>query len=375
MKFINEKTAFSDIGGLRALSSIRDDVWHADTEAGAYEWWYFDATSDDGRETLVIIFLAGFMFSPRYNRAVAEHLQGTREPPQAGEFPAVAVSLYRDGHFVWRAINEYEPHELSARTDHPECRIGSNCFGLSKTGEAIYELQLDTPLRGGRRLQASLAWKMIEGNFSSSDETKAVNETTAHVWNLVAPRCRVVGTINISEANGKQSERREWAGTGYHDHNRDTRWMPATICEWQWGRAHFIDSTAIFYRYLEHGQTQPVVRLYTVRDKKLISYEPQFHASRWRRHLFGLRYPRDLRLIAGEGAAQWSLQIEQQTPVDSSFFYLRFTGNAILHSTDGTIQRTPVITEQLMPSALKRRSLWWLTNMRIGRGGRASFLP
>jgi hypothetical protein len=48
-------------------SSVAADVWHPKKSASAYEWWYFDALSDDASEAIVIIFLDNFVFSPRYN--------------------------------------------------------------------------------------------------------------------------------------------------------------------------------------------------------------------------------------------------------------------------------------------------------------------
>ena len=48
-------------------SSVAADVWHPQKNPKAYEWWYFDALSDDGREAIVIIFLDNFIYSPRYN--------------------------------------------------------------------------------------------------------------------------------------------------------------------------------------------------------------------------------------------------------------------------------------------------------------------
>lgn len=372
--------------GFRALSSIREDVWHSEKKAGAYEWWYFDAVSDDGRETLVVIFLDGFIFSPRYNRAVKEYMAGSHgvhdgNAPQPGDFPALAVSLYRDGRLAWRAINEYEPNEFVAETSRPACRIGSNSFELdTATGENVYRLQLDCSLRGKRKLQASLAWTVEDGDFTSGDEADARGGvTSAHEWNLVAPRCRVKGTINIVEPNGGRNER-EWAGTGYHDHNLDTRWMPATIAEWQWGRAHFADATAIFYRYREQENACITTRLYVVRGGELKMYEPQFVASKWRRHFFGLRYPRAIQISAdADDGAQPSLRptlrIKQHSIVDSSFFYLRFTGEAQLDLGDGRLRLAVVVAEQLAPRALQWRGLWWLTGLRIGRRDRASFLP
>jgi len=82
-----DKVSIVGVEGFRALSSIRDDVWHRDKKAGAYEWWYFDAVSDDGRETLVVIFLDGFIFSPRYNLAVKEYMDGSRRRVHDGYAP------------------------------------------------------------------------------------------------------------------------------------------------------------------------------------------------------------------------------------------------------------------------------------------------
>src|SRR5689334_14274798 len=48
-------------------SSVKEDVWHPKSDAAAYEWWYFDALSDDGKDAVVVIFLDNFIFSPRYN--------------------------------------------------------------------------------------------------------------------------------------------------------------------------------------------------------------------------------------------------------------------------------------------------------------------
>ena len=48
-------------------SSIASDVWHPKAKGEGFEWWYFDALSEDERDAVVIIFLDNFIFSPRYN--------------------------------------------------------------------------------------------------------------------------------------------------------------------------------------------------------------------------------------------------------------------------------------------------------------------
>lgn len=391
----------------RQRSSIADDVWHPRTgAAGSYEWWYFDAASDDGRDALVVIFLADFIFSPRYNAAVAASLRGRSPAPRPAEFPAVAVCLYRDGRPLIRAINEVSTDEFSASIEHPACRIGRSGFRLeAATGQparaARYLINLDEPLRGGRRLEADFEWTVTEGDFSMPDEkhTNANDEGRAsedvekrarwnesgHEWNMVAPRCRVAGTFAVSDRRGRESRSQVFNGTGYHDHNLDRRWMPATVAEWQWGRAHFADATAVFYRYRETGDRAPVTtRLFVVQHDALKTCAARFSADDFRRHHFGLRYPRRMRFDAYESDAMpgevkraggASLQINQRRVIDSSYFYLRFVGDAVLDTGDGRARRAPAITEHLAPRALRWRWLDWLTSMRIGANGRTSFLP
>ena len=364
-------------------------MWHDPAGAGAYEWWYFDGISRDGRHALVVIFLAGFVFSPRYNRAVSLYSRGIQPaPPRPRDFPAVAVCLYEDGKLLLRAVNEYPPEEFEAGADQPTCRVGRNGFRLqTEGGVARYALELDTMLRRGKRLQASLTWAVEEGDLTRGDgKRSAANDSAAgdaaaggaatHSWNLVAPRCAVAGELNVVSRGGARSLHLQFDGTGYHDHNHDERWLPATVAEWQWGRAHFDDVTAVFYRYRERGQAGAVSRLYVVRDGALEEIAARFAFEDSRRHHFGLRYPRTLR-ISGEGWNEGGtkLTIRQSRVVDGSFFYLRFLGEAALETQGGRVLRAPALTEQLEPRALARHSLWWLTGLRIGTNGRGSFLP
>lgn len=372
--------------GLRQSSSLAGDTWHAgDHRAGAYEWWYFDAASDDGRDTLVIIFLDNFIFSPRYNRTA------TQKPPESpaqtstagAQFPAVVCCLYRDGRPVIRAINEYTAADFAAEAARPACRIGLSGFQLVDSAEgARYVITIDETLRHGRRLSARFEWVVTEGDFDGRgpsdglkvDEDKAFgSDDGAHVWNMVAPRCRVSGTMTTVERDGRRSDIQAFSGTGYHDHNRDRRWLPATVAEWQWGRAHFDGATAVFYRYREHGETEHFTRLFLVRDGVLSTHPAQLRTGRLRRHHFGLRYPPELRFETTDESA--TLRVRQTRVLDGSYFYLRFDGEATLDTRDAHgSRRAHAITEHLAPRALRSRWLDWLTDMRIGRNGRASFL-
>lgn len=370
------KASIDTEDGLRPSSSIAGEIWHGTAPTPAYEWWYFDALSDDGRDALVVIFLTNFVFSPSYNHAAAESLRQAGQSLSIAQFPAVAVCFYRDGHPLFRAINEYAPEDFQASGAQPECRIGNNSFRLVMSGtQPRYELNIKTALRRNRIFQAHLEWSMQAGDFFT-EANEHGSGAAAHHWNMVAPRCAVSGQIAIIERDGASSFENKFRGTGYHDHNRDTRWMPATVDEWQWGRFHFPHATAVFYHYREHdNNSSPVTRLYLIRDNSLSTHSPKITENQSHRHFFGLRYPSLLSLQTKTATRGPSLRVRQQRIIDSSFFYLRFLSEATLEMADGRVEEATGITEHLAPKTLGFSWLRWLINMRIGRKGRGAFLP
>ena len=354
----------------RPFSSVADDVYHADERAGAYEWWYFDALSDDGRDCLVVIFLIGFIFSPDYNRAVDNYLSDNGQPsPRPSDYPALAVTLYRDGRPLYRAINQFTAPDFYADTKKTACRIGDSRFYLDETR---YVLELDAVLRGGKRLMGSFVWEVVQSSKFKVQSSKLQVQSpdspeSKHSWNLVAPRCRVSGELRVNGARVLN-----FNGNGYHDHNHDSRWLPATVAAWEWGRAHFAgETTAIYYRYREHGAEEANCYLFLDTKEGLQTYPARLIEARPKRHHFGLRYPREL-TVETENAR---LEITQRRVIDGSFFYLRCQDVATLEFNDGAKHSALAVTEQLAPQALRYRWLDWLVKMRIGRKGRGAFLP
>src|SRR5882757_3436328 len=92
-------------------SSIADDVRHPSENPAAYEWWYFDAINDDGREVLVLTFQDNFVFSPRYNSNCQKNGGGTTGRVS---FPAMEFAYYRDGKALFRTACEYPESSFSA---------------------------------------------------------------------------------------------------------------------------------------------------------------------------------------------------------------------------------------------------------------------
>ena len=51
---------------MKITSNFAKDIRSVKKESGAYEWWYFDAVSDDDSVEIVVIFYEGNPFSRRY---------------------------------------------------------------------------------------------------------------------------------------------------------------------------------------------------------------------------------------------------------------------------------------------------------------------
>ena len=361
-------------------SSIAGDVWHEKTNPEAFEWWYFDAVSEDGRDAVVIIFLDNFIFSPRYNRTsqkrtglfqkVKNRFSRKNADSVQNLFPAIAFTYYRDGKPKYRAINEFPPAEFSAGVEAPSCRIGDNFFRVESAPYGSgYVLSINAKLRKNRNLEAHFEWLSVESDFLPE---KPVNLENAHVWNLVVSRADVTGRITVSEDAGKTLDTVHFRGTGYHDHNIDNRWLPEIVSDWQWGRAHFSDATAVFYRYRENGEAYSTTKLLTITDGNFLARDAAIEEQNFARDKFGIKYAKLLRFISEDNTR---LEVRQKKIIDSSFFYLRFFSEMTLTQPDGATRETTGITEYFAPKVLKYRWLDWLTNMRIGRKGKGAFLP
>jgi carotenoid 1,2-hydratase len=339
-------------------SSLADDVWHVKDAPKAYEWWYFDALSDDGRDCVVIIFFDNFIFSPSYNSS---------ENPKC---PAVSFTYYRDGKMLYRAMNEFSAEDFSGNRTEPFCKIGDSEMRFEKAPYGSgYLLTINATLHKNRKLKAAFEWLLIESDFLP---TNGVNSANTHSWNLVSPRADVTGNIEVFRRNGKPKDKIQFRGTGYHDHNFDTRNLPETVENWQWGRCHFADSSVVFYRYKEIGAATATTKLFIVKNGEFRELDAVCEEENISRDIFGLSFPKRLRFTAAENIR---LRVKQTKIMDSSFFYLRFQSEMTLTLRDGKPRKMLGISEQLSPKSLKFRWLDWLVNMRIGRNGKGSFLP
>ena len=346
---------------LAFMSSVAADVWHPQKEDKAYEWWYFDALSDDGREAIVIIFLDNFIYSPRYNRETTS-IAGNKR------CPAVSFTYFRDGKAVYRSVTEFHYSEFRADTKSPSCSIGESMFRFERASYGSgYTVNVSVSLPGEKKVTAELEWLAVESDLLAG--VGDIDEAS-HSWNMAAPRADVTGRITLSDRKGRELNAHHFRGTGYHDHNLDNRWLAKTVQHWHWGRAHFADMTAIFFRYREVGDEDANTKLIVVRDGRLEDRTVEFDEQDYVRDKFGVRYPSLLNLRSADGVR---LTVRPIDVVDSIFYFLRFRSEITFVCPGDTEHSTVGLTEFIAPKSLRYRWLNWLSDIRTGKDGRSSY--
>ncbi len=191
---------------------LERDAWHNVHAPGGYEWWRFDARSDDGSLLVVADFFAGCHQDAAYMRRYRRFLRRpTRHlPPLPAEHPVVSLAVYRD---LKRVLNVWQKRfgaDLSASANKASVRLGPHSF--ERSGEGNLEVVIAGEAGGAKLCFApveprdQLAIFSLERRLTGAD----------HSWILTTPRCRVQGVIEIGSA------RASFAGEGYRDHRYGT---------------------------------------------------------------------------------------------------------------------------------------------------------
>lgn len=346
-------------------SSLAGDAWNRGDTSEGYQQWYFDAVSDDGNEAVVIGFHDNFIYSPRYNRQVIK--KGSMGP-RAGCVPAVTFVYYLDGKALYRAVTEYAPESFTAESDSPGCDIGECSFRLEPGPYGSgFMIHLEAALARRRRVEATFEWLLIEEDLAAESGA----ESCPHRWNMVAPRADVTGRITLFDRRGQTGDVRHFRGTGYHDNSSDERWLPTVLRQRYWGRAHFADSTAVFYRLCEQGDHEPVTKLVTIRNGELRERDAKFEEHGHARGRFGMSYAKRLTLTTDDNMR---LRVKPLNVIDSTPYNIRLLSEMTLTLRDGKPRKNIGITEFLTPKTLKYRWLDWLNDLRIGKKGKGPVL-
>ncbi len=324
---------------------------------GAYEWWYFDALSDDGVWSLACIWFLGNPFSPYYRLSA----QGAQADPY--EHNALFFALHRHG-----ALHAYHFTRFSrAQVCADESRSANLQFGPNSltSGEGVYRLHLADQNANRRSLLADVQFTAPSVAAPAPPELGAGGATDGdnHFWLPAAPACRVAAELSLREAHNSEAERIVFSGHGYHDHNWGTLPFAADIRDWYWARATLDDGrVAVLYHVDYHRPRKPVSHLVLFENGRMTHHDPQavVTAGRFRVNVFGTRYATLLSVRSGGVTAGFRLDRR----LDSSPFYVRVLSRAKL-TQDGRTAQGDGMGEYFRPRLLGSRLAASATKARI----------
>lgn len=329
----------------------------------AFECWHFDALSDDGREALVITFNDNYPYSPRYFR---ESKRGyTAMDASERRFPAVTFTYSVNGRIVLRAVNEFRSSDFSARRNGTDCSIGSSSFQLyaADYGSGIV-IKLDLLTARKCRIEAEIEWLSIE---PGKNEPIDGNKNGTIFSPDVEPRSDVSGRITRISRRGRTTKTYAFRGTGFHDHFRCDRPLGELIDARWWGRAHFVDSTAIFRCHQKKPREAFESTLFLVRDGSVHERTVVTEVQNVIRDRYGLTVPGRLSFLSDDNIR---LRVKPSSVIESGFFKKSVVSEMTLMLRDGKPRKTTGIVEFIAPGRLTNPLFRWFTDLRIGRNGK-----
>jgi carotenoid 1,2-hydratase len=368
---------------MRMTASLSDDAWHELRSPGAYEWWYFDALSDDREYGLVAIWFCGMPFSPDYNSHLENHLRAPQKvaPPDPCDYSAFSFALYHRGRPLAYSLIEYDAGDFQASATSPAVQLGRNWFRY-EADSATYRLHVDAaltditkgvPMTVGKRLTGEFSFQNRLAGWSLRDIAphdcdRWERRDSSHLWNLVAPVCAVAGAACIQSPSGATERSVNFYGSGYHDHNLDSQPMTRAINRWHWGRCWVDRRMLVYYHNVPFpGEGAPFNCGVLFEDDrpKLLTDRLTIHVESQRRNWLGLQYPDRIHLRLPEATDEWI--VERRHMVDSGPFYVRFLSG--VRSGGAFAQTGHGVSETLDGVRLRRRLLRPMINTRIQRPG------
>src|SRR5687768_13811779 len=194
---------------------------HADasrgvTAPGGYEFWRFDASSDDGKLHLVAHLHFGNAFDSRYLRRYARYRRFPTKvrPPVPAEFCGVTFALLEQGRPALRFASDVPAEEVNAAGDGRSVRVGAS--HVDRGSDGVLRLHL-RGIHHDRTIAANLSFRpQLQANCeiditpprnssagaSASPDGATANGTPRtsvgdHGWVVVNPLCDMDGEIRV----------------------------------------------------------------------------------------------------------------------------------------------------------------------------------
>jgi predicted secreted hydrolase len=193
----------------------RDDGQHIYKNEEYYEWWYIDASFDNG-----------------YHIVLTFHYRNAFLNPMV---PSLQLMIYKPDGTQTARYALCPEEEIYAGPDYCDVRMGDNF--LKDMGDGRYELHMLINGVGARLTLKNIVpgWKLGTGFNYKNEEAGWVAG-----WTVPVPHARVEGELYL------KNETVPVKGMGYHDHNWGNYRCHKTFSGWYWGRIH-TDQYALDY--------------------------------------------------------------------------------------------------------------------------------
>jgi len=343
-------------------SDPSDDIQHRKNDAGAYEWWYFDALDPISGYGIVVIFYDGLLFSPDYHTSVRMGVNDTAE-----HHPGFSLSVYKADKTRFYSLASYSQSQSQFGGPNEPVQIGKNRVEVTRTGShLVYNIHIDEILPSGLRANGLLRFESPQ----SSSRSVSGNANAPHMWNLIQPGASVTGDVVISQ-NGRNIESCPFDTKGYHDHNIGLRPLVHDFDDWYWGRLHIGDDTLVWYNMRSSGIAKTTAWLF---NQGKVDFAQQINMtplSDVTRSVFGLN--RVCSWTVDFGNDQFRI-VEDQV-WDNGPFYQRYRVKLVDVNNRIVEDSIPGIAEYIVPRRIT--SKWVKPMIRIRNhqaGGRGNWI-
>jgi len=360
---------------MNITTELDQEIWHDLRKPGAYEWWYFDGEDKESGFSFVLIWFAGFPFSPYYTSHYERWKNRvTTEAPLPSNYCGFSFQIYENGLEIVNFIKEGR-HGLfdSSRTDIG-VRFEKNQFTYdAKKDEYSLDIDFVFPVRH-KSVKASFLFSACRRIVYEKKDGNNAGQVPLHQWLLSVPKATVEGVIKIVEQPGGAVRTIPVGATGYHDHNFGAMPMQEYIARWYWGRAFSERFDLVYYvTFFKNNDYQPLTLLVlhdNMSEKVTVFDKVNFCENNFRRGFFSPLHSRDLELKDNNV----SLKIHHHKVLDAGPFYLRFESGISLQIDGMELDGVSGISEFLNPACLQSRFMRFFTRSRIWRDGESSVM-
>lgn len=205
----------------------RDDASHIYHGDEYYEWWYVDASFDNGYHMVVTFHYMNIFLKPIV--------------------PSIQIMIYKPDGTQTSRYALCKPEETYAGADWCDVRMGESW--LKDMGDGTYEMYVMI-----NRVGARLTLKNIVPGWKLGTGYNYKNEDTGWVagWVVPVPHAEVKGELYLKDQTMKVE------GAAYHDHNWGNYLFHKTFSGWYWGRIHSDDYTVDYAWVLPRQKDAPI---------------------------------------------------------------------------------------------------------------------